>query len=106
METTGLDLTPEHLVVHIADVTASVVCLLRPPWINVESRYGEACAGEFDCQRQADVPKADDPDARLTSMNFPQKRSQRVLSFSMQFRQTRCNDGIHYSPPLEFKEPS
>jgi hypothetical protein len=42
----------------------------------------------------------------LTSMNFPQKRSQRVLSFSMQFRQTRCNDGIHYSPPLEFKEPS
>jgi hypothetical protein len=65
---------PDHLVVHIADVTATVVCLLRALTVNVESRHGKACAPEFDCQRQADIAEPDNPDASLTSLNFSQKQ--------------------------------
>jgi hypothetical protein len=47
--------------------------------IDVESRHGEAGAGETHCQRQANVAKADNPDTRFALVDFVQKRSQRAF---------------------------
>jgi hypothetical protein len=82
VETTALDLLPECLVVHIVDVTASAVGLFRALAVKVESRHGEACAGEFDGQRQPDIPEPDNSNARLPSPDFPQEHPERARSLS------------------------
>ena len=78
----------------------------RLPIVEIDPGDSEADFGEFNCQRQTDVSKADDPDMGLSALDFPQQIARDLIHAQLLLGQQDIRSGSHGRAPGEEPEQS
>jgi hypothetical protein len=63
----------KHTIIHVADVTSTLVQRLKARFINVKTQHAKAAARELNCQGKAHVTQADDSYHGYTLLNALQE---------------------------------